>query len=117
MRAAATRPTPNSRPPRDGWVRPDFDWPAWAQTPEAERLPNGRGALEQATVLEVARLLTVVIRSDRFVEGAVTEAVGNACRGSRVGTEQKAPQGVCQRLIRRWADRGIARPIRRILWW
>ena len=60
---------------RDGWVRPDFDWPAWAQTPEAQRLRDDREALEQATVLELARLLTVVIRSERFGEGAVAEAI------------------------------------------
>ena len=59
----------------DGWVRPDFDWPAWAQTPEAQRLRDDREALEQATVLELARLLTVVIRSERFGEGAVAEAI------------------------------------------
>ena len=60
---------------RDGWVRPDFDWPAWEQTPEARRLRDDRGALEQATVPELARLLTVVIRSERFGEGAVAEAI------------------------------------------
>ena len=60
---------------RDGWVRPDFDWPAWAQTPEAGRLRDDREALEQATVLELARLLTVVIRSEKFDEGALAVAL------------------------------------------
>ena len=60
---------------RDGWVRPDFDWPAWEMTPEARRLRDDRGALEQATVLELARLLTVVIRSEKFGEGALAEAL------------------------------------------
>ena len=60
---------------RDGWVRPDFDWPAWEETPEARRLRDDREAIEQATVLELARLLTVVIRSERFGEGAVAEAI------------------------------------------
>ena len=60
---------------RDGWVRPDFDWPTWAKTPEAQRLRDDREALEQATVLELARLLTVVIRSERFGEGAVAAAI------------------------------------------
>lgn len=60
---------------RDGWVRPDLDWPEWAQTPEAQRLRGDRWALEQATVLDVARLLTFVIRADRFVEGTLAEAL------------------------------------------
>ncbi|MYD65332.1 MAG: hypothetical protein F4X26_05025 [Chloroflexi bacterium] len=60
---------------RDGWVRPDFDWSEWAQTPDARRLQDDRGVLEQATVLDVARLLTVVIRADRFVEGTLAEAL------------------------------------------
>ena len=59
----------------DGWVRPDFDWPAWAETPEAQRLRDDRSALEEATVLDLARLLTVVIRQDRFVEGTLAEAL------------------------------------------
>ena len=60
---------------RDGWVRPDFNWTAWEYTPGARRLRDDRRALEQATVLELARLLTVVIRSDRFGEGALAVAL------------------------------------------
>lgn len=60
---------------RDGWVRPDFDWGEWAATPEAQRLRDDRGALAQATVPDLARLLTVVIRSDRFVEGTLDWAI------------------------------------------
>ena len=60
---------------REGWVRPDFDWGEWAATPEAQRLRNDRGALGQATAPDLARLLTVVIRSDRFVEGTLDEAI------------------------------------------
>ncbi len=60
---------------RDGWVRSDFDWGEWAQTPEARRLWDDRGAIEQATALDLVRLLTVVIRSERFVEGAVADAI------------------------------------------
>ena len=60
---------------RDDWVRPDFDWMAWEETPEAVRLRDDRGALQQATVLDLARFLTVVIRSERFDEGALAEAL------------------------------------------
>ena len=60
---------------RDDGVRPDFAWMAWEETPEAVRLRDDRAALEQATVLDLGRLLTVVIRSERFGEGALTEAL------------------------------------------
>ena len=60
---------------RDAWVRPDFDWGEWTQTPEARRLRDDRGALEEATVVDLAHVLTVVIRSDRFAEGAIAEAI------------------------------------------
>ena len=60
---------------RDGWVRPDFDWVEWAATPEAQRLRNDRGALGQATVPDLARVLTMVLRSDPFVEGTLDEAI------------------------------------------
>ncbi len=33
------------------------------------------GALEQAAVLDLARLLTVVIRGDRFAESALAQAI------------------------------------------
>jgi hypothetical protein len=57
-----------------GWVLRDFDWPAWKDTPEAVQLRNDPDALEQATVVQLARLLTVLIRQDRFVEGALANA-------------------------------------------
>lgn len=59
---------------RLGWVLTDFDWPAWKETPEAKRLRDDPAALANATPEQLARLLTVCIRQDRFVEGALESA-------------------------------------------
>jgi hypothetical protein len=57
-----------------GWVLQGFDWPAWNGTPEATQLRDNPGVLERATPEQLARLLTVLIRQDRFVEGALATA-------------------------------------------
>lgn len=53
-----------------GWVI-DIDWPAWAQSPEARRLTREPTALENATAVELARMITVSVRRDRFCEGSL----------------------------------------------
>ena len=53
-----------------GWVEP-FDWPAWAQTAEAIALWQNADSLNRATPDQLRKLLTVCIRRDRFVEGAL----------------------------------------------
>ncbi|WP_187278625.1 DUF6508 domain-containing protein [Methylobacterium sp. WL64] len=57
-----------------GWVLDGFDWAAWAQTPKAQRLRDDPTALARASERQLARLLTTVIRQDRFVEGALAAA-------------------------------------------
>jgi len=57
-----------------GWVILDFDWPTWKQTPEAISLRDDDQALAQATPEQLARLLTVCIRQDRFCEDALESA-------------------------------------------
>ena len=57
-----------------GWVRPDVDWPRWIQTPDAERLRTDPEALANASVRDLACLLTAIIRSDRFNEGSILGA-------------------------------------------
>jgi hypothetical protein len=54
-----------------GWVRPDFDWPTWMRTDEAVGLRDQPDVLARATPDQLARLLTVLIRQDRFVEGGL----------------------------------------------
>ena len=57
-----------------GWVRPDIDWMTWAGTDE------GRGYLEDpvrissAPAEDLARLLTTIVRGDRFNEGMLLSA-------------------------------------------
>ncbi len=53
-----------------GWVLRDFDWGEWMHTNEAKSLRDDEAALARATPEQLARLLTVVIRQGRFVEGA-----------------------------------------------
>lgn len=56
-----------------GWIIEGFDWKAWNGTPEAVGLRRGDG-FERATPIALARLLTALIRQDRFVEGTLVEA-------------------------------------------
>lgn len=55
----------------DGWVLPDFDWSAWARSPEAQALREADAIRSQADADQLAKLLTVAIRQDRFVEGGL----------------------------------------------
>jgi hypothetical protein len=54
-----------------GWVLTDFDWGAWSRTPEALALATDEVALARATTDDLARLLTLCVRRDRFCEGAL----------------------------------------------
>jgi hypothetical protein len=54
-----------------GWVLQDFDWPEWKDTEEAKALYRDPDLLAQATPHQLAQLLTVFIRQDRFVEGGL----------------------------------------------
>ena len=49
-----------------------FDWPAWSPRAEALLAPGG---IEGALLDELRRLLTVIIRQDRFATGVVAEMV------------------------------------------
>lgn len=54
----------------EGWVL-DFDWSEWQQSAEAHWLYYYRDALDAATPEQLARLLTLFIRQDRFIEGGL----------------------------------------------
>ena len=58
----------------EGWVLTGFDWPSCKDTPEALGLRDDPKVLKQATSVQLAKLLTVLIRQDRFVEGALAGA-------------------------------------------
>jgi hypothetical protein len=55
----------------DGWVLADFDWPTWSRTLEAAQLRDSCTAIDQATVVQLARTMTTLIRQDRFAEGTL----------------------------------------------
>ena len=63
-----------------GWIGKDFDgtewrgWVDWKGSDEACRLRDDPGALDSATSGQIGRLLTVLIRQDRFVTGALIGA-------------------------------------------
>ena len=52
-----------------GWVRSEVDWPTRGQTPEAQSLQSDPALLAEATQEQLARLLTLCIRQDRFGRG------------------------------------------------
>jgi hypothetical protein len=54
----------------NGWIEP-FDWMAWAETEEGRSLRADRAALAKATTHQLQRLLTTVVRADRFSEGTL----------------------------------------------
>ena len=54
-----------------GWISPDMDWSEWKNTPEAVRLFEEPGAVEGATHEQLRRVLTVMIRQERFAEGSL----------------------------------------------
>ena len=58
----------------DGWVMTDFDWPKWIASKEAKTLGKGGVSLKRATPQQLARMLTAIIRQDRFMEGALLGA-------------------------------------------
>lgn len=57
-----------------GFVYP-FDWMAWLDGPEGIPLRDEPGRIERATEEELARLLTAIVRGDRFTEGNIAGAI------------------------------------------
>lgn len=54
-----------------GWVLNGFDWPEWSQTDEFKYLFSDPQAVAKATALQLAQLLTALIRKDRFCSGTM----------------------------------------------
>ena len=57
-----------------GWIVAGFDWPAWLTTDEGRALRDDPAAIEAATTEQLARLITAIVRSDRFTEGSIAGA-------------------------------------------
>ena len=56
-----------------GFVQP-FDWMAWMSTPEARALVADPSRIAKVDAEVLRRLLTAIIRGDRFMEGNVAGA-------------------------------------------
>lgn len=57
-----------------GWIKADFDWGEWSSTDEAHQLQENAAFLENATVDQLAHLLTLLVRQERFSEGRLGSA-------------------------------------------
>ena len=64
-----------------GWVTP-FDWPAWLASPEGQALTHGPQAVVGASAEDLERLLTAIVRSDRFTEGSLAGAFESGVLGA-----------------------------------
>jgi hypothetical protein len=56
-----------------GWVVA-FDWMRWAAAPEAQRMLTDPRLVARASEADLVRLLTTIIRGDRFSEGRIASA-------------------------------------------
>jgi hypothetical protein len=56
------------------WVVAGFDWRTWLADSEGRALHDDPNAVKTATPDQLARLLTAIVRSDRFVEGSIAGA-------------------------------------------
>jgi len=59
---------------RAGWIVP-FDWATWAESAEGRRLLRGPRHIATATLDQLAKVLTTLIRGERFSEGTLSEAL------------------------------------------
>lgn len=66
-----------------GWVVP-FDWMAWVGSPEGRRLIDDHGLVAHATAADLSKLLTAIIRGDRFSEGELAGAYESGMLGAIV---------------------------------
>ncbi len=57
-----------------GWINPKLDWPRWAGTEEALSLRDRPEAIGRANAMQLSKLLTTIVRNDRFCEGALAAA-------------------------------------------
>lgn len=58
---------------RDGWLAP-FDWTTWIADPEHLALLEDPTRIAAADEADLARLLTTIVRNDRFHDGFLASA-------------------------------------------
>lgn len=59
---------------RGGWIVTGFDWMTWLRTEDGQALHDRPDAVATASVDDLAKLITAIVRSDRFVEGSLVGA-------------------------------------------
>jgi hypothetical protein len=59
---------------KSGWVLEGFDWGKWGHGPEGKKFYGNRKAIAAADQQQLAKLLTLLIRNDRFSEGSLGKA-------------------------------------------
>ncbi|MBB6097905.1 hypothetical protein HNR42_001328 [Deinobacterium chartae] len=57
-----------------GLVLPGFDWSAWSKSGEAALLIQDEQGLAEASPMQLAKLLTFLVRRERFAEGSLASA-------------------------------------------
>jgi len=57
-----------------GWINLNFDWAAWVQSPEGQKLVISKEAIASANCEDLGMLLTTLVRNDRFCEGSLAKA-------------------------------------------
>lgn len=55
------------------WVV-DFDWTGWVETKEFKKMMDSQNGIETATPVQLAKLITALVRKERFCEGTLSEA-------------------------------------------
>jgi len=59
---------------QEGWILDGFEWSEWAQTDEFKDLFSKPEALGKASADQLAKLLTALVRKERFCEGTMASA-------------------------------------------
>jgi uncharacterized protein DUF6508 len=68
----------------DGWVQPDFDWMTWAQSEEGLRLRNNPALIADANPDQLVKLLTALVRAERYCDGTLADAFETGLLGAIV---------------------------------
>lgn len=84
----------------DGWINRELNWPEWMTAEEAARLRDEPDELAKASVEQLSKLLTVLIRQERFVDGSLGAAFdvglvpGIVARALVLAQEADQPQAI-----------------------
>jgi hypothetical protein len=72
---------------QQGWILDGFDWPEWTKTDEFKDLFSKPETLAKASTHQLAKLLTALVRKERFCDGTMASA---CAEGLLAGITQRA---------------------------